>query len=120
MAPLAQAGRVEAGATMREAVLEMSAHRGIVAVVDADWHLLGVVTNGDLMRLMRTERDVFEIPMARIMSCEPQVCAAEDLAAAVVGRMETRGIVSMPVLERVSGPLVGMVHLHDCMRAGVV
>jgi arabinose-5-phosphate isomerase len=120
MAPLAQAGWVEEGATMREAVLEMSAHRGIVAVVDAGQRVLGVVTNGDLMRLMRTERDVFEIPVARVMSREPQVCAAEDLAAAVVGRMETRGIVSMPVLERASGPLVGMVHLHDCMRAGVV
>ena len=98
----------------------MSAHRGIVAIVDGDRRVLGVVTNGDLMWLMRTERDVFEIPVARVMSREPQVCAAEDLAASVVGRMETRGIVSMPVLERAGGPLVGMVHLHDCMRAGVV
>lgn len=34
--------------------------------------------------------------------------------------METFGIISMPVIEAAGGPLAGMVHLHDCMRAGVV
>jgi arabinose-5-phosphate isomerase len=120
MVPPERTGKVDERATMREAVLEMSAHRGIVAVLDPRGRVVGVVTNGDLMRLMRLERDVFEVPVARVMSREPKLCAPSDLAAAVVGRMETYGIISMPVVEPQGGPLAGMVHLHDCMRAGVV
>jgi arabinose-5-phosphate isomerase len=120
MVPLEQTGWVEEAATMREAVLEMSAHRGIVAVVDPGRRVVGVVTNGDLMRLMGAEGDVLTIPVARAMSRDPKVCGAGDPAAAVVGRMEKFGIISMPVLEAAGGALAGMVHLHDCMRAGVV
>jgi len=120
MVPLAEAGQVEEGSTMREAVMEMSSKRGIVAVLDGDGRVRGVVTNGDLMRLMRTERDVFEVPVARVMSRDPKLCATTDLAATAVSRMETFGIISMPVLSPETGVLAGMVHLHDCMRAGVV
>jgi arabinose-5-phosphate isomerase len=120
MVPLGESGRVGETATLRDAVLEMAAHRGIVAVVNQGRQVVGVITNGDLMRLMRAEGDVLAIPVANAMSRDPKVCSAGDPAAAVVGRMETWGIISMPVLEAPGGPLAGMVHLHDCMRAGVV
>jgi arabinose-5-phosphate isomerase len=113
------AGRMREGETMREAVMEMSAKRGIVAVLDAEDRIRGVVTNGDLMRLMRDRRDVFPVPVSRVMTREPRVCAPEELAAAAVSRMETHGIVSMPVVDG-EGRMLGIVHLHDCMRAGVV
>jgi len=70
--------------------------------------------------LMRRERDVFEIPVASVMSREPKICATTDLAATVVSRMETFGIISMPVVDPTTERLAGMIHLHDCMRAGVV
>jgi arabinose-5-phosphate isomerase len=120
MVSLEQAGQVDEAATMREAILEMAARRGIVAVTDGGRRVRGVVTNGDLMRLMRSRRDVFDVPVASVMSREPKVCATGDLAAVAVHRMETFGIVSMPVLAGAGGPLAGMIHLHDCMRAGVV
>ena len=113
------AGRVKDGETMREAVMEMSAKRGIVAVLDGDDRVRGVLTNGDLMRLMRDGRDVFPVPVARVMTREPRVCDADELAAAAVSRMETHGIVSMPVVDS-GGRMLGILHLHDCMRAGVV
>jgi arabinose-5-phosphate isomerase len=77
------------------------------------------VTNGDLMRLMRDDPDVFPVPVARVMTREPRVCGPGELAAAAVSRMETHGIVSMPVVDD-GGRMLGIVHLHDCMRAGVV
>ena len=53
------------------------------------------------------------------MTREAQLCDLEDLAASAVHRMETRGIVSMPAVDG-AGRLAGTIHLHDCMRAGVV
>ncbi|MFN2433122.1 MAG: SIS domain-containing protein [Gemmatimonadota bacterium] len=120
MVPLEQAGRVDEAASMREAIVQMAARRGIVAVLDGEGRVVGVVTNGDLMRLMRAGDDVFGIPVARVMTREPEVCATDELAATAVHRMETRGIISMPAVESSGGRLVGMIHLHDCMRAGVV
>ena len=120
MVPLGEAGQVAEGGTMREAVMGMSSHRGIVAVLDGARRVCGVVTNGDLMRLMRSQHDIFDVPVARVMSRDPKLCSAEDLAATVVSRMERFGIISMPVVAAGSGRLEGMVHLHDCMRAGVV
>jgi arabinose-5-phosphate isomerase len=120
MVPGSDAGRVGEDATMRDAVLQMAANRGIVAVLDAEDRVRGVVTNGDLMRLLRDRRDVFEIPVASVMSREPKLCVVGELAAAVVSRMESHGVISMPVLDLEGGTLAGMIHLHDCMRAGVV
>jgi arabinose-5-phosphate isomerase len=120
MVPLAESGTVGTSATLRDTVLEMAAHRGIVAVLDPARHVIGVVTNGDLMRLLRGEGDILSTPVTQAMSRDPKVCSMGDPAAAVVGRMETFGIISMPVLEAPGAGLAGMVHLHDCMRAGVV
>ncbi|HUP00311.1 MAG TPA: KpsF/GutQ family sugar-phosphate isomerase [Gemmatimonadota bacterium] len=106
-------------ATMREAILEMAHKRGTVPVVDGGRRVVGVVTNGDLMRLMEATDDVFRIPVAEVMTRDPKVTRGESLAATAVNQMENHGIVAMPVVDG-AGRLQGIVHLHDCMRAGVV
>jgi arabinose-5-phosphate isomerase len=53
------------------------------------------------------------------MNRKPKVAQADELGSAVVYRMETHGIIAMPVLDG-DDQVVGVVHLHDLMRAGVV
>jgi arabinose-5-phosphate isomerase len=104
--------------TMREVVVWLAERRGIVVAVTPDQHVAGVFTAGDLTRLLERTSDVFGIPLESVMTRAPKVAAAEELASAVVYRMEQNGIMAMPVIDD-SGRVSGVVHLHDLMRAGV-
>ena len=106
-------------ATMREAVVQLAERRGIVMVVDAAGRLEGVLTAGDLTRLMEHEENVFPVPVARVMNTKPKRATPDELASAVVYRMEQHGIMAMPVIDD-AGRIAGVIHLHDLMRAGVV
>jgi arabinose-5-phosphate isomerase len=107
-------------ATMREAVVQLAERRGTVAVVDEDRRLLGVITSGDLTRLMeREEERFFAVSVSEVMTRQPLTAEPDQLAAAAVGVMERRGVMALPVLGD-GGRVVGMVHLHDLMRAGAV
>ena len=104
-------------ATMRQCVLLLAEKRGTVAIVDGARKILGVVTSGDLTRLMEKREDIFTVPVRDVMTRTPQAGGADELAGAVVYRMEQHGIMAMPVVES-DGKLVGIVHLHDLMKAG--
>ena len=107
------------GSTLRQAVVVLAEQRGIVLVASNDRRLEGVLTAGDLTRLMEHEADVLSHPVERIMTRTPRVARSGELASAVVYRMETNGVMAMPVLGE-DDRLVGVVHLHDLMRARVV
>ncbi len=106
------------GSTLRAAVVVLAEQRGIVLVADGERRLHGVLTAGDLTRLMEHEMDVLSQPVERIMTRTPRCAESGELASAAAFRMESFGIMAMPVLgadER----LVGVVHLHDLLRARV-
>lgn len=105
-------------ATMREAVVLLAGRRGIVVVVEQD-RVAGVVTAGDLTRLLEREVELMPMTVASVMTPAPRVAVDNELGSAVVHRMETSGIMAMPVVNA-AGALVGVVHLHDLMRAGAV
>ncbi len=109
---------VERAATMREAVVMLAERRGTVAVIDGERRVLGVITAGDLTRLMERETDFLAVPVAQIMNPTPKTIALDELASAAVYKMEQHGIMAMPVLDD-QQRMAGMVHLHDLMRAGV-
>lgn len=106
-------------ATMRQAVVQLAERRGICMIVDRDGKLAGVVTTGDLSRLMEQEQDVFPIPVERVMTRDPKRVGADELGTAAVHLMETHGVIALPVLDA-DDRVVGVVHLHDLMRAGAV
>jgi arabinose-5-phosphate isomerase len=106
-------------ATMREAVVQLAERRGTVAIVDGQRKVVGVLTAGDLTRLMERERDFMDIPVDAVMIRTPKIARDRELGSAVVYRMQQHGIMAMPVVDG-DDRLVGMVHLHDLMRAGVV
>ena len=105
--------------TMREAVVQLAERRGIAVVRDDNGKVAGVVTSGDLTRLMEREENVMPVPVRTVMTTAPRIARDDELGSAVVYRMEQHGIISMPVVDE-NDRLVGVIHLHDLMRAGVV
>ncbi len=103
---------------MRRCVVLLAEKRGTVVVVGDDEEVLGVVTAGDLTRLMEREANVFDVPLTAVMNRSPKVVEPDALGSAAVYQMETHGIMALPVVEE--GRLLGVVHLHDLMRAGAV
>jgi arabinose-5-phosphate isomerase len=106
-------------ATMRDAIVQIAHRRGIAVVVDPTGHVCGVITAGDLTRLMERETNVMPVPISEVMNPSPKLADADELGSAVVHRMEQHGIMAMPVVDG-EQCLIGVVHLHDLMRAGVV
>jgi arabinose-5-phosphate isomerase len=104
-------------ATMRDCIVLLAKQRGTVPIVDDDARLVGVVTAGDLTRLMERETAFFETPVSAIMTRNPKATRPEELAAAAVFQMESFGIMALPVVDE-EQRLCGIVHLHDLLRAG--
>ena len=105
-------------ATMRDAIVMIAKRRGIAVIVDEN-RVAGVVTAGDLSRLIERDPEVMSVRVDQVMTPSPKIATVGELASAVAYRMEKHGIMAMPVVdddERVSG----VVHLHDLMRARVV
>ena len=104
---------------MRECVVLLAEKRGTVAVVDGQGALTGVVTAGDLARLMERTDKFLDIPVGEVMTKTPKTTTGDELAGAAVSLMERYGIMALPVLDG-GRKLVGVVHLHDLMKAGAV
>src|SRR5438093_675113 len=105
---------------MRECVVLLAEKRGTVAVVEASGKTLaGVVTAGDLTRLMEKTDRFLDTPVRDVMTKTPKATTAEELASAAVSLMERHGIMALPVLDGDKN-VVGIVHLHDLMKAGAV
>ena len=103
---------LDGSATMREAIMMIAKRRGIAVIVDGTRHVDGVLTAGDLSRLVERERDVMPIPVRSVMTRTPKIAHAGELASAVAYRLEQHGLMVMPVVNE-ADELVGVVHLHD-------
>jgi arabinose-5-phosphate isomerase len=106
-------------AEMREAVVLLAKRRGTVAIVDDVKRVLGVITAGDLTRLMERGDGFLSVPVAQVMNASPKIVHDDELASAGAFRMEQHGIMALPVVDA-RERLVGMIHLHDLMRAGIL
>lgn len=105
--------------TMRDCIVPLAEMRGTVPIVDAGHRVVGVVTAGDLTRLMERDTNFLARPVSDVMTRSPKVARPDELGSAAVRRMETHGIMALPVQDD-EGRLTGIVHLHDLMRSGVV
>jgi arabinose-5-phosphate isomerase len=105
-------------ARMRDCIVPLAHLRGTVPIVDSGRRVVGVVTAGDLTRLMDGREDFLEVPVRDVMTRNPRVTSARVLAAAAVLEMEAAGIMALPVVTG-SGELEGILHLHDVLRSGV-
>src|SRR6266536_61972 len=106
------------GRPMRECVVLLAGKRGTVVVAEGET-LAGVVTAGDLTRLMERTDKFLDIPVRDVMTRTPKATTADELASAAVNLMERHGIMALPVLDG-DRKVVGIVHLHDLMKAGAL
>ena len=105
---------------LREVIVEITQKRkGMTTVVDREGRLLGVITDGDLRRLHLSGGPIESLTAAQVASREPKVIRAEDLATKALEVMETWQITSLVIVDQARRP-VGLIHMHDVLRAKIV
>ena len=119
--------RVGPSTPMKEVILEMTSKKlGFTAVTEADGRLVGIITDGDLRRLLQKSpgsepvgHQVFALTAAEIMTKNPKTIDPDALAAKAVQIMEEHAIMTLVVINRAQR-VAGALHLHDLLRLGVV
>ena len=109
---------VDLSAAMPEVLLTITGKAfGCTAVIEGDGRLAGIITDGDLRRHLGS--DFMLLTAADLMTRGPVTVAAATPAAEVLGLMQRRAITSIFVLEPENGRPAGIIHIHDCLRAGL-
>jgi arabinose-5-phosphate isomerase len=105
--------------SIKETILEISKNRlGAAAVVDGANRLLGIVTDGDLRRMMENFDDISTLTAKDIMSKSPKTVNAEEFAIKALNIMQNNNIAQLIVTQEEK--VVGFVHLHDLLKEGIV
>ena len=108
-------------APLKDVIMEISSKKlGMAIVVNQDDKVLGIITDGDLRRLMeKKEKDTFKTTAEEMMSTNPKTIEKNALAARALQIMEKHSITSLIITNGSKGP-TGIIHLHDILKAGVV
>ena len=108
--------RISSETLVKEAIVEMTRGKlGCTAVVDREERLVGLITDGDLRRLLERDTSPLRLTAGEIMTREPVTIARTELASAALRIMEERKITSIPVVDEVRR-LEGLVQIHDLWR----
>ncbi len=117
--PHNQCPNVPPDTSVHDVILEMTSKRlGATAVLDEDGLLAGIVTDGDLRRMLNTHDDYKHLCARDIMTPSPICVAPADYAVEALQLMQTRNITQLIVAD--GRELKGFVHLHDLLREGLV
>ncbi len=110
---------VLASQSLKEVIVEMTAKRlGITAVVDTENNLLGIITDGDLRRMLEKTDSIDTILAGDIMTTNPQTIGPDELAVEALDQLRKKGISQLAVTEK--GKYAGIIHLHDLIREGLI
>lgn len=110
--------KVSEGADIQTVILEMTSKRlGATAVVNEKDELLGIITDGDLRRMLRDQKDFSTLQAKDIMNAMPKVVSPEEYAASALAIMQEKSITQLVVVEEKK--LLGFVHLHDLLKEGL-
>ena len=102
------------------AMLEMTEKKlGMTTVVDQDGKLIGVITDGDVRRFIQRGTDVMKTTAKELASSHPKTVGPDDLAAKAVELMERFSITTLVVTEGEQN-ILGVIHLHDLLKNGIV
>ncbi len=112
--------RVGEDAPMADGIREMTEKRlGVTTVVDAAGRLLGIVTDGDLRRVHLQDTPILSLRARDCMTRAPKLIGKDELAAKALQVMESFAITSLVIVDDAHRP-VGIIHLHDILRAKIV
>lgn len=109
--------------TLGECLPEIVGKRlGGACVVDADGRLVGLCVDGDLKRVLLDRRDALDLPITEVMTRQPTTVAPEELALAALRRMEERpeGPITLVIVVDGERKPIGLLHIHDVLRAGLL
>lgn len=106
--------------SVKEALFEITAKRlGVTGVTNEIHQLVGILTDGDLRRGLENKGQILSLPASDVMTRNPKTIPADTLASEAVAVMEKFSITSLFVLEHETKKPVGIVHLHDLIKAGL-
>ena len=105
--------------TLKEVIVEISSKRlGATAVVDGNNKLLGIITDGDLRRMLEKNISLNDVRAGDIMTATPKTISAEELAVDALDLMRKKSITQLVVVE--NEKYLGFIHLHDLIREGLI
>jgi arabinose-5-phosphate isomerase len=112
--------RVRADTPMPEVICEMTGKSlGMTTVADEQNVLIGVISDGDLRRLLQKSEDPLTLVAGQVMSSDPKTIFEDELATVALAKMEEMKITSLVVIDK-SGHLSGVVHVHDLWRTEMI
>ncbi len=116
--PLNAAPKVSVDEDIRKVIVEISSNRlGAVAVLKAS-KLVGIITDGDIRRMLLNNKDFTGITARSIMNKEPKTTLKDTMAVEALQLMQTNNISQLIIAEK--GKYIGMIHLHDLIREGIL
>lgn len=111
--------KVLASQTLKEAIVEMTGKRlGVTAVVDKENNLLGIITDGDLRRMLEKNVAIDSIKVNDIMTSDPKTIAPDMLAVEALDILRKKEISQLVVAE--NKKYLGIIHLHDLIKEGLI
>ncbi len=112
--------RISPTTPMREALVEMSEKGfGMTTVIDGAGRIVGIITDGDLRRVLRRGVNILDRPATECMTPDPVTIGRNDLATRALNLMEKKKVTSLPVSDA-DRNLEGIVHLHDLWRTQMI
>ncbi len=110
--------QISPNASIQEAIHEISSKRlGATAVIDQE-NLIGIITDGDVRRMLESKSDWANIQIQQMMNPNPKTIDAESFATEALALMQSKNITQLVVIENKKA--VGFIHLHDLLREGIV
>ncbi|SHH87117.1 arabinose-5-phosphate isomerase [Chryseolinea serpens] len=106
-------------APLKDVIIEISSKRlGCTAVVDHDKNLQGIITDGDLRRMLEKSTSLQDVKARDIMTRSPKKIEKDEFAAKALHDMQEAGITQLVVMD--GEKIAGFVHLHDLLKEGIV
>jgi arabinose-5-phosphate isomerase len=111
--------KVAAEDTLKKIIVEMTRTRmGVTAVTDEENHLLGIITDGDLRRMLERNGHLDNVTAKDIMTSNPKTIEPEELAVQALDVLRKNGITQLAVTK--DGKYMGIIHLHDLIKEGLI
>jgi arabinose-5-phosphate isomerase len=111
--------QVGSGASLREVIMEMTSKRlGATAVVDEAQELQGIITDGDLRRMLEKNPNTSNVHARDIMSTKPTTIQKDALAVEALEILRTKDISQLPVMD--GKKYAGFIHIHDLVKEGII
>jgi arabinose-5-phosphate isomerase len=111
---------IEENHRLKEAILIMTSKGlGCVSIVDSKGKLIGIITDGDLRRILQRYENPLKLKVNKLMTRNPKSGTPETLGVNALELMEKYAITMLPIVDESNKP-IAMLHMHDLIKAGIV